>query len=339
MISTWGESLKLTIFGRSHGPSIGMTLAGIPTGLPVDLEQLQHFLDRRAPGKSALTTPRREADVPQFQEGLANGITTGGPITAVIENQDVRSTDYDRFRNVPRPGHADYTARIKYGQEADLSGGGHLSGRLTAPLCIAGGLCKQWLEAKGIVVEARLSSVGCETDPARFTTQIQAALDAGDSVGGTVSCVVTGLPVGLGDPHFGGMENRIAQIIFGIPGIKGIEFGSGFAGSCQRGSETNDAFQVENGRITTKTNHCGGILGGISNGMPLTFRVAVKPTPSIARPQESVSLTKMEPETLEIRGRHDPCIALRAVPVVEACGAIAIYDALLSCKGELLWMN
>ncbi len=334
MHSVYGELLRLSIFGTSHGPHVGMSLSGIPAGLPVDMAALQAFLERRAPGRSAYTSARKEPDIPEFTKGLEAGYTSGGPITAVIRNLDIRPADYETFADCPRPGHADFTAKIKYGDSCDLSGGGHFSGRMTAPLCIAGGLCLQWLASRGIRVEARLVSVGKCTDPTKFDTEIAAAMACGDSVGGIIECTASGLPAGLGEPMFGGMENRIGQIVFGIPGIKGIEFGSGFAGSCLRGSENNDPFCIENGQIRTKTNHCGGILGGITNGMPLVFRVAVKPTPSIAKPQESVSLHRLEPQILKIHGRHDPCIALRAVPVVEAAAAIAIFDAVLCEEGE-----
>ncbi len=326
MGSVYGENLKLTIFGQSHDPFIGMTLEGIPAGLTVDTEALNRFLQRRAPGGSSLTTQRKEPDIPEFTAGLVKGCTNGGPLTAIIRNLDIRPSDYADIRDIPRPGHADYTQYIKFGHIP--SGGGHLSGRLTAPLCIAGGLCKQWLLESGIAVIGTLLSVSNCHDPAQFEKVIADAKCSGDSVGGIIECTVSGLPAGLGEPMFGGMENRIAQIIFGIPGIKGIEFGSGFDGSQMLGSEHNDAFCIENGTIRTVSNHAGGILGGITNGMPLVFRVAIKPTPSIAKPQQSVSLTQLEPRILEIRGRHDPCIAIRAVPVVEAAAAIAVFDAL-----------
>ncbi len=333
MSSIYGNYLKLSLFGQSHGKAVGMTLDGIPAGLPVDLAKLQLFLNRRAPGTSCLTTGRKEADVPEFLAGLVDGFTCGAPITAVIPNTNQSPNDYVNLKDIPRPGHADFTAQVKYRGFQDNAGGGHFSGRLTAPMCIAGGLCLQWLALRGISISAQLVSVGkCQT-PADFEAQILRAKEAGDSLGGRIECTATGLPAGLGDPIFQGMESRIAQILFGIPGIKGLEFGSGFAGSECYGSQNNDAFCVENGAIHTKTNHCGGILGGITNGMPLTFRVAVKPTPSIAKQQETVSLSRLAPEKMEIQGRHDPCIALRAVPVVEAAAAIAIFDAYLAQEG------
>lgn len=353
MSSTYGENLKLSIFGQSHGAGIGMTLDGIPAGLPVDLELLQGFLNRRAPGQNDWSTPRKEEDRPEFLAGILAGFTCGAPIAAVIYNTNTRSRDYSNLKDIPRPGHADYTAQIKYGGFQDVAGGGHFSGRITAPLCIAGGLCKQWLEAKGIRIGAHIAAIAgipdVSFDPlkpeldavntdfpvispeagAKMREVIAAARADRDSVGGIIECAVTGLPAGLGDPMFGGMESRIAQIVYGIPAVKGMEFGLGFGVAQCRGSENNDAFSLENGKIVTKTNHSGGILGGITNGMPLLFRAAVKPTPSIAKPQQSVSLSRMELQSLEVKGRHDPCIVPRAVPVVEAAAAIAIYDMIL----------
>ncbi len=353
MSSTYGEIIKLSIFGQSHGAAVGMVLDGVPAGLPVDLEELQAFLDRRAPGKSDYATPRREADAPEFLSGIVNGTTCGAPVAAVIRNTNTRSADYDNLKDCPRPGHADYTAQIKYGGFQDAAGGGHFSGRLTAPICVAGGLCKQWLARHSIRIAAHLAQVENIRDrlfdPLAPETQdvganfpvlspeagdkmlqvIAAARAEGDSVGGIIECAVTGLPAGLGEPMFGGMESRIASIVYGIPAVKGLEFGSGFAGSALRGSQNNDGFTAESGTVRTVTNHAGGILGGITNGMPLIFRVAVKPTPSIAKPQRSVSLHSMENRTLEVKGRHDPCIAPRAVPVIEAAAAIAVFDAYL----------
>ncbi len=329
MSSTYGEHLKLSIFGQSHGLGIGMTLDGIPAGLPVDIEALQRFLDRRAPGQSDLTTPRKEADRPEFIAGLVDGYTCGAPIAAVIHNTNTRSSDYHNLKDCPRPGHADLTAQLKYGGYQDASGGGHFSGRLTAPLCIAGGLCIQWLERMGISVTAKIEKINGQSDKAKMQEKILAAKANGDSVGGIICCTVTGLPAGLGEPMFGGMESRIAQIVYGIPAVKGLEFGNGFACAELLGSENNDPYTVVDGKIETVTNNCGGILGGITNGMPLTFRVAIKPTPSIAKPQQSISLSTMEETELTVHGRHDPCIVPRAVPVIEAAAAIAVYDALL----------
>lgn len=353
MSSTYGENLKLSIFGQSHGAAIGMTLDGIPAGLPVDLEKLQQFLGRRAPGQNDYSTPRREEDRPEFLSGLLNGFTCGAPLAAIIRNTNTRSGDYANLMDCPRPGHADYTAQVKYGGYQDAAGGGHFSGRLTAPLCIAGGLCKQWLEAKGIRIGAHIAAIAgisdtpfdpiqpqldsvCTDFPvlnpqagAKMREAVAAARMEQDSVGGIIECAVTGLPAGLGEPMFGGVEGRIAQIVYGIPAVKGVEFGIGFEAANLRGSENNDDFRMEEGKVVTSTNHCGGILGGITSGMPLLFRAAIKPTPSISQAQQSVSLSRGENQELVVKGRHDPCIVPRAVPVVEAAAAIAIFDMLL----------
>ena len=328
-MNAYGDRFRFTIWGQSHGPAVGVTMEGLPAGFAIDFEELQRFLDRRAPGQAG-ATPRKEADRPEFLSGLVGGVTCGAPVTALIRNENTRSGDYDNLKSIPRPGHADYTACVKYGDARDAAGGGPFSGRLTAPLCIAGGICLQLLAPMGITVSARLVRVGGETDPEKFMDTIEAARAEGDSVGGVVECAVSGVPAGVGEPMFDGLENRIAGAIFGIPGVKGLEFGSGFAGADLRGSQNNDPFYVEDGAVRTRTNNAGGILGGISTGMPIVFRAAFKPTPSIAKPQQSVDLRTMTETTLAVRGRHDPCIALRAVPVVEAAAAVAIYDAILS---------
>ena len=353
MSSTYGENLKLSIFGQSHGAAIGMTLDGIPAGLPVNFEKLQEFLNRRAPGRNDWSTARKEADSPEFLSGLADGFTCGAPIAAVIRNTNAHSGDYSDLKNIPRPGHADYTAHVKYGGFQDAAGGGHFSGRLTAPLCIAGGMCKQWLEEMGIQIGAHILAVGecgdlyfdpmdpeIESVGADFPVLdadagqamrdfIAQAHAAGDSVGGIIECAITGLPAGIGEPMFGGIESRIAQIVYGIPAVKGLDFGIGFDCACVPGSQSNDDFTVVDGKIVTQTNNAGGILGGISNGMPIIFTAAIKATPSITCAQQSVDLKTMEEVKLEIKGRHDPCIVPRAVPVVEAAAAIAIYDLIL----------
>ena len=355
MSSSYGENLHLTIFGQSHSPAIGMTLEGIPAGEQIDFEALQRFLERRAPGRNAYSTARKEADAPEFLSGLRGDTTCGVPLTAIIRNGDTRSKDYAPFSAVPRPGHADYTANVKYFGCQDYAGGGHFSGRLTAPLCIAGGVCLQILRRRGIEVISRIIAIGDVEDPSplsastaekAFPTVDEAAGEAmqaaiaqakaqGDSLGGVIECAVLGLPAGLGDPMFGGMENRIAGIVFGIPAVKGVEFGAGFAAAKLRGSQNNDSYTVQDGRVETRSNHCGGILGGITNGMPLVFRAAIKPTPSIAMEQDSVNLETLTEEKLRVGGRHDPCIVPRAVPVIEAAAAIAVYDALLGRKKEL----
>ena len=353
MSSTYGENLKLSIFGQSHGVAIGMTLDGIPAGLPVDTDALQVFLNRRAPGQNDWSTPRKEADRPEFLSGILDGFTCGAPIAAAIYNKNTRSGDYANLKDCPRPGHADLTAQIKYGGFQDAAGGGHFSGRLTAPLCIAGGLCKQWLEGMGIQVFAHIAAVAGISDTpfeplapgrnsirpefpvidsdagAQMRAAISAARSDGDSVGGVVECAVTGLPAGLGEPMFGGVESRIAQIVYGVPAVKGVEFGAGFAAAGLRGSQNNDDYVISGGHIRTATNNAGGILGGITTGMPLIFRAALKPTPSISRPQQSVNLSTGEAQELTVKGRHDPCIVPRAVPVIEAAAAIAIFDMIL----------
>ncbi len=358
MSSTYGEMIRLSIFGQSHGAAIGMTLDGVPAGLPVDLNQLQEFLNRRAPGQNDWSTPRREEDRPEFLSGILNGFTTGAPIAAIIRNTNTRSGDYSNLKSCPRPGHADYTAQIKYGGFQDAAGGGHFSGRLTAPLCIAGGLCRQWLEKEGVRIGAHIVQIGLmegeyfrlknpaldqiRSDFPTLTSEaaetmretIAKAKSQGESVGGIIECAVVGLPAGLGEPMFGGMESRISQIVYGIPAVKSLEFGLGESYAVIPGSESNDDFTIENGEIKTKTNNCGGILGGITNGMPLVFSATFKPTPSISRPQQTVNLETGEITTLQIKGRHDPCIVPRAVPVIEAAAAIAIFDAWLEFKAR-----
>lgn len=331
MSSTYGERFRLTIFGQSHSPAIGVTMEGIPAGFAIDLEKLQAFLDRRAPGNSPVATARKEPDRPVFQTGLNGNVTNGSPMTAIIENTNTRSGDYDNVRDCPRPGHADFPSYVKYGEIP--AGGGHFSGRMTAPLCIAGGICKQILAGMGIEISAKILSVGGVSGSwEELEQEILRAKAEGDSVGGVIECTATGLPVGWGEPMFGGMENRIAQVVFGIPAVKGIEFGAGFAAADMRGSRNNDPFCIKNGKVETVTNNAGGILGGITTGMPLVFRAAVKPTPSIAKEQTSVSLSRMEEQKLTVHGRHDPCIVPRAVPVMEAAAAVAIYDAYLCSK-------
>lgn len=355
MSSTYGENLKLSVFGQSHGAAIGMTLDGIPAGEYVDFEKLQQFLNRRAPGQHEYATARKEEDKPEFLSGIVNGHTCGAPIAAVIYNTNTKSQDYNNLTDCPRPGHADYTAQVKYRGFQDAAGGGHFSGRLTAPLCIAGGMCKQWLEKRGISIGAHIVSIGGITDDPvyldwvkpdfsligtdfpvlnpdageKMRQRIAEVKKNGDSVGGIIECIVSGVPAGIGGPMFGGMEGKLAQAMYGIPAVKGLDFGSGFSGSYMLGSENNDSFTYEDGKIVTKTNYAGGILGGITTGMPIVMQVAVKPTPSILSKQQSVSYAEQAEKTLQIQGRHDPCIVPRAVPVVEAVAAIAIYDALL----------
>jgi chorismate synthase len=354
MSSTWKNNISLAIFGQSHGAALGMTLDGIPAGEKIDFDVLNAFMLRRAPGRFPWATPRKESDEPEFLSGIVNGTTCGAPVTAIIRNTNIRPADY--VQSIPRPGHADYTAHVKYGGFADLSGGGHFSGRLTAALCIAGGICLQILEKRGIYIGAHIASVGAFKDEmfdplvnnelfeklramdmpvinpdtkAQMIKEIENAKQDGDSIGGTVECCALGLPIGLGAPMFGGMENIISQLAFAIPAVKGIEFGAGFETAAMRGSQNNDAFVLSDGKITTVTNNHGGILGGITSGMPLIYRAAIKPTPSISQAQNSVDLVKNEAAVLEIKGRHDPCIVPRAVPCFEAVTAIAVMDSII----------
>lgn len=357
MSSEFGNTLRVGVFGESHGHAIGVTMQNLPAGEPVDLVALEAFLDRRKPGKNALSTARHEPDRPVFLSGLHEGKTTGSPLCAIIENRDARSRDYAELADKPRPGHADYTAYLKWAGGADMRGGGHFSGRLTAPLCIAGGIAKQILARRNIFVGAHLASVaGIEDEKfplhptqAQFDEivdkdfpvisdvqgcamqeAILSASHAGDSVGGVIECAAIGVPGGIGNPMFDGIENRLSAAIFGIPAVKGLEFGAGFAANAMHGSVNNDPFRIdENGGVTTTTNHAGGILGGISTGQPIVLRVAMKPTSSIAKPQQTVSLSKMENAELIVHGRHDPCVAHRAVPVVEAVTALVLLDFLL----------
>ena len=356
MSSEFGKTLRVGVFGESHGAAIGVTVDGLPAGERIDMDELQAFLDRRRPEKNPLSTARRETDVPEFLSGLRDGVTCGTPLCAVIHNSDQHSADYAELADKPRPSHADYTAWVKWRGQADMRGGGHFSGRLTAPLCVAGGIAGQILARRGVFVGAHLAAVGTEEDEIfplhptdelfravtakpfptlsdaageRMQRVILDAREAQDSVGGIIECAAIGLPAGVGEPMFDGVENRLAAALFGIPAVKGVEFGAGFGSARLRGSENNDALRVENGHIVTETNHAGGILGGITNGMPLTLRVGIKPTPSIGQKQKTVSLSRMENTELTVHGRHDPCIAHRAVPVVEAVTACVLLDLLL----------
>ena len=363
MSSEFGKNIQVTIFGQSHAPAIGVCVDGLPAGERVDLEELERFLGRRAPGHNDVSTPRKEADRPRILCGLVDGVTCGAPLAAVIENTNTRSGDYANLKDVPRPGHADYTAQVRYAGWQDVAGGGHFSGRLTAPLCIAGGIAIQILARRGIRVDAHIRSIaGAEDRPfcangekvetldslktaalpvldtkagEEMRRRILEARSQCDSVGGVVECMVTGAPAGLGGPLFGGMESRMAAALFGIPAVKGVEFGAGFQAAAMRGSEHNDSFVLQDGEIRTATNHAGGILGGITTGMPLIVRAAFKPTPSIAREQDSVSLSRREPAKLQVKGRHDPCVVPRAVPVVEAAAALVVLDALLDAPAIL----
>ena len=357
MRSTWGNNLQLTIFGESHGPAIGVVVDGLPIGLSVDEEAVARDMARRAPGQDPTATARREADRVRIVSGLYRGHTTGAPLCGLIENTNVRSGDYEAMQRLMRPGHADYAGYVKYRGMNDPRGGGHFSGRLTAPLVFAGALCRQALAARGIEVGAHIASiaevedapmdpVGVDAqtlralrdarfallDPAReaaMRARVEEARLAGDSVGGSIEVAAVGVPAGLGAPFFDSLESTLAHLLFSIPAVKGVAFGDGFGLCAMRGSGANDAMRVQDGRVTCETNHNGGVTGGITNGMPVVCRVAVKPTPSIARPQRTVDVSCMADAQIEIRGRHDPCIVPRAVPVVESAMLLALMDLLL----------
>ena len=358
MSSTWNKNISFSVFGESHGPAIGVCMDNVPPGETLDMDKLMQFMARRAPKKDKTSTQRREKDMPQIMSGFFNGKTTGTPLCALIQNTDQHSQDYSNLSKLARPGHADYTGALRYRGFNDQRGGGHFSGRLTAPLCFAGAVAAQILEKRGIYVGAHIAEIhkikDDPLDPIRtsrddiislrekeFPTvsdskgkkmiaDIYKARMSQDSVGGIVECVAINVPAGIGSPIFDGLENSIAQLIFGIPAVKGLEFGAGFKVAEMLGSENNDEFYVdENGHVVTRTNFHGGILGGISSGMPITLKVAFKPTPSISQPQQTVDYSAMKNETLVIKGRHDPCVVPRAVPCVEAAVNIALLNHML----------
>ena len=357
MSNTIGEKIRLTVFGQSHAPSIGAVIEGLPAGMKIDMERVRAFMARRAPGRNSLSTARKEADEPKIIAGLNEwGETCGAPVCMVIENGDQRSKDYSRLRDLPRPGHADYTAAVKFGGANDIRGGGQFSGRLTAPICFAGAVCMQLLEEKGVRIGAHIASIE-DVDDERFTIPTGETLDLlagrafpvldeaagermqqrilqakaeGDSVGGVIEVCALNVPAGLGDPMFDGIENSLARAAFGIPAVRGVEFGTGFAAARMRGSAHNDPFYMkEDGTCATRTNHHGGILGGITSGMPVVMRVAIKPTPSILMEQDTVSLARKQNDRLQIEGRHDPCIVYRAVPCLESIMALVIADKMV----------
>ena len=354
MSSTYGDKIKISVFGESHGNGIGVVIDGLPAGVKIDMDKVLVQMARRAPGKDKTATPRLEKDFPKVLSGMLNDTLTGAPLCAVIENTNTKSGDYSNLLACPRPGHSDYTAFVKYNASNDIRGGGHFSGRLTAPIVFAGAICRQILENKGIKISAHINNIGTAYDESfnpvciddelieklnnssfaviddsveeKMRTQVEEARLELDSIGGSIECAVTGIDAGFGEPMFDGVEGVIAKAVFGIPAIKGIEFGKGFELSEMRGSQANDAFRYKDGKVVTETNNCGGILGGITNGMPIVFKACVKPTPSISQKQNTVDLQKKENAELEIHGRHDPCIVPRAVPVIEAVTAIAIIN-------------
>ncbi len=357
-MNTFGDKIKVTVFGQSHAQAIGVVVDGLPWGFEIDTQYVQAMLDRRAPGKNAFSTSRKEGDEVQFVSGLYNGKTCGAPVTGIIYNNDTRSKDYSELEEKMRPSHADYPANVKFGGNYDVRGGGQFSGRMTAPICIAGAIVMQLLEQKGIYIGAHILSIGDVYDE-KFDNmsddvkalkapslkdfpviddakgelmkeKILCAKNDLDSVGGRIECMVTGLEAGVGEPMFDGLENLIAHSVFAVPAVKGIEFGKGFDAALLRGSENNDEYcYTQDGTVKTKTNNAGGICGGMSTSMPLNFNVCIKPTPSIGKLQNTVNIKTGKNDTLEIKGRHDPCIVQRAVPCIEAACAIAIAQLLL----------
>lgn len=357
MGSFYGENIKVSIFGQSHSSAIGVVIDGLPAGIPIDESFIKDFLKRRSPASNPLGTKRKEADSFEILSGVYDGHLCGAPFCAIIKNTDVRQSDYKELFNTPRPSHADFTARVKYKGFEDKTGGGHFSGRLTAPLCIAGAVCMEILALSNIYIGAHIERIGdiwdSRFDPVFVSKEdfdnaqdgeicvinkaagkemkrlVNSVREDGDSIGGAIECAVIGLPVGVGEPMFYGLENKISSAVFAVPAVKGIEFGSGFHSINMLGSEHNDSFIIKDGEIKTETNNHGGILGGLSSGMPIIFRAAVKPTSSISKIQSTVDIEKMEQTEISIKGRHDACIAVRAVPCIEAAAAIAVCDAFL----------
>ena len=363
MKSSVGEAIKLSVFGESHGEAIGAVLEGLPAGKKIDFDFILSQMARRAPGRDNTTTNRKEEDMPEIISGVLNGVTTGAPLTLIIKNKDKISKNYDNLKNMPRPSHSDYAAYIKYNGFNDVRGGGHFSGRLTAPIVAAGSICRSILKEYGVTVGGHIFNIGSATDslfdPVKVTAkeldslssryfsvinstveekmreEIENARKSLDSIGGSVELAAVGLPAGVGNPMFRGVENILSNILYGVPAVKGISFGEGFGYSVLKGSQANDNMCYdEKGNVVCKTNNCGGITGGITNGMPLTIKVALKPTPSISMPQNTVNLKTKTNETLVIEGRHDPCIVPRALPALEAALAIGLLD-LMAEGGKL----
>ena len=357
MSSVIGDKIKLSIFGESHGEAIGCVIDGLPPGIKIDMNAVYKDMQRRAPGKDKTATPRLEKDIPHILSGMLDNVTTGAPLAMVIENTNTKSGDYSNLMTVPRPGHSDYPAYVKYGGNNDIRGGGHFSGRLTAPLVFAGSVAKQILSQMGVTIGAHIKQIGSvcdaaselnktdkslldtlssstfslidETKEQAMRDEIEKARLSLDSVGGIIECFAVGLPVGLGGNMFDTVEGKLASILFGVPAVKGVEFGIGFGFADKRASEVNDQYEIKNGRVATLSNNNGGVLGGMTDGAPLSVSVAIKPTPSIAKKQKSVNLLTMENAELEIHGRHDPCIVVRAVPVIECAVALGLLDLMM----------
>lgn len=357
MSSVIGDKIKLSIFGESHGEAIGCVIDGLPAGIKIDMNAVYKDMQRRAPGKDKTATPRLEKDIPHILSGMLDNVTTGAPLAMVIENTNAKSGDYSNLMTVPRPGHSDYPAYVKYGGNNDIRGGGHFSGRLTAPLVFAGSVAKQILSQMGVTIGAHIKQIGSvcdavsdlnktdkslldtlssstfslidETKEQAMRDEIEKARLSLDSVGGIIECFAVGLPVGLGGNMFDTVEGKLASILFGVPAVKGVEFGIGFGFANKRASEVNDQYEIKNGRVAILSNNNGGVLGGMTDGAPLSVSVAIKPTPSIAKKQKSVNLLTMENAELEIHGRHDPCIVVRAVPVIECAVALGLLDLMM----------
>lgn len=355
MSCTFGKMLTVSIFGESHSAGIGAVIDGLPPGTPLDLEKIREAMRRRAPSTSVASTARREQDEPEILCGFLDGRTTGTPLAVIIRNKDTRSQDYERTASLMRPGHADYAGFVKYNGANDIRGGGHFSGRITAPLVFAGAVARQVLEAKGITVGAHIARIADIADqpfeaftaeelrqpelasppvldPAageRMLAAVDTAKRREDSLGGVIECAATGVPPGLGEPFFDSVESELAHMMFSIPAVKAIEFGTGFACALLTGSQMNDSPQIEDGEVRFATNHGGGVNGGISNGAPILFRVAIRPTASISQPQKTINVRTMDNETLRLKGRHDACIVPRAVEVVKSAAAIVLLDLYL----------
>lgn len=364
MSSMWGNNIKISIFGESHGSGIGVVIDNLPSGIALDWNEIRHHMKRRAPGRNEWSTPRKEDDAFSVLSGYYNGYTTGTPLSMVIYGKDKRSSDYDDFINLPRPGHADYTGRIRYNGFEDHRGGGHFSGRLTAPLVLAGSIARQILAQKGVVIGAHIQRIAKIDDKPfdmvnvddimlldlidkdfavidneigdKMIDAIFDAMDEDDSVGGVIEAAAISLPAGIGSPMFDGVESKVASMLFAIPAVKGVEFGSGFDISDMRGSEANDEFIINHKGVTTETNNNGGLLGGITNSMPVIVRVAIKPTPSIGKEQNTINVKNGMPQTIKVEGRHDPCIVPRAVPVVESALALALLDCFMDRSNRRL---
>lgn len=357
MSSEFGKNLKLSIFGESHGEAIGCVIDGLPSGVSLDMDKIYLDMSRRAPGKDKTATPRLEKDIPHILSGVLDNVTTGAPLAMVIQNTNTKSGDYSNLMTVPRPSHSDYPAYVKYDGKNDIRGGGHFSGRLTAPLVFAGAVAKQILAEKGITVGAHIAKIGSAEDDMldknnitkeqleklsslafsvlndnaekRMREIVETARMDQDSVGGIIECAAIGVPVGIGANIFSTVESHLSSILFGVPAVKGVQFGAGFDFASMKGSQANDGYAVKNGNLCLESNNNGGVLGGMTSGAPIVLSVVIKPTPSISKPQKSVNLQTMEEETLVIKGRHDPCIVPRAVPVIEAAVAFGLLDLMM----------